>query len=180
MSKKLSLLIILNITILVFTSVTLPDNNNKKIKTGLKNGNIAPEIVLTNPEGEQVTLSSLRGKMVYIDFWASWCKGCRTVSRKLKPIYEKYKDEEFINGKGFQVFSVSLDTNRERWLNAIEEDSMQCFVNVSDLKGFDSQVASDYKVTGFPHGYLIDGNGVIINFDSGFQRTLDKLLISNN
>lgn len=181
MTQKLSLLIVLAITVLMFTSLTLPDNHHKKIKTGLKNGNIAPEIVLPTPEGEQIALSSLRGKMVFIDFWASWCKGCREVSRKLRPFYEKYKDGEFINGKGFVVLSVSLDTDRERWLNAIEEDSMQCFINVSDLKGFDSPVASDYKFTWVPEGYLIDGNGVIIDFKSSdFKSTLESLLVANN
>ena len=159
----------------MFTSFLQPSISTVKTpKVGLKVGNIAPEITLLSPEGIQIPLSSLRGKVVYIDFWASWCKGCRIVSKKLKPIYDTYKDKQFIEGDGFQIFSVNLDTDRNIWLSVINQDSMQSYVNVSDLKGFHSPVALDYGLKGLPVGYLIDGNGIILNTRDGLLLALDK------
>ena len=150
-------------------------NSNPKI--GIKNGNIAPEIEITTINGEIIKLSSLRGKVVFIDFWASWCKGCRQVSKNLISIYKKYKDEQFINGDKFVIFSVCLDTDIEKWHDAVKKDSLQDFINVCDLKGFKSKAAIDYKIGGIPFGFLIDGNGIIIDNSGKLDATLRKIII---
>lgn len=117
---------------------------------------VAPEIVLNDTNGNPLALSSLRGKVVLLDFWASWCRPCRAENPNVVRMYEKYKD------KGFTVYSVSLDNNRDAWLRAIEEDNLSWPNHVSDLKGWQSEGAAIYGVGSIPATFLIDENGVII------------------
>ncbi len=124
----------------------------------LSMGQPAPEISLPNPEGDTVNLSDLRGKYVLIDFWAAWCKPCRAENPNVVRLYKEYND------KGFEVFGVSLDRNREAWVNAIEEDNLT-WTQVSDLKYFNSEAASSYKINAIPATYLIDPEGKIIAKD---------------
>jgi thiol-disulfide isomerase/thioredoxin len=124
-------------------------------------GRKAPELVLDSPSGEKISLDSLRGQMVLIDFWAAWCGPCRRDNPYLVDIYRKYKDREFVNGSGFTIYSVSLDKNRENWLAAIEHDSLEWEYHVSDLKGRQSTAVRDYEVRSIPFNVLIDGNGII-------------------
>lgn len=118
-------------------------------------GNLAPEISLPNPDGEIVPLSSLRGKVVLVDFWAQWCKPCRQENPNVVAAYKKYKD------KGFTVYGVSLDRTRENWLRAIEEDGLT-WTHVSDLKYFSSVAAQTYGVEGIPFSILLDREGRIL------------------
>lgn len=121
----------------------------------LATGNPAPEISLPAPDGVETKLSSLRGKVVLIDFWASWCSPCRRENPEVVRIYNRFRDN------GFEVFGVSLDRDRDAWLNAIEKDGL-VWTQVSDLKYWQSQAAQAYGVKSIPHTVLIDREGKII------------------
>lgn len=118
-------------------------------------GSVAPEIELPNPDGKNIALSSLRGKVVLIDFWASWCGPCIREAPNLVAAYEKYKD------KGFEIFGVSLDAEKESWVNAIEKFKLD-WIHVSDLKYWQSMSVDLYGFSGIPHTVLIDKEGVVI------------------
>lgn len=118
-------------------------------------GNIAPDIDLMDPDGKSVPLSSLRGKVVLIDFWASWCGPCRAENPNNVKLFNQYK------AKGFTIYGVSLDKNREDWVKAIEKDGLT-WTHVSDLKYWDSQAATLYKIDAIPATVLIDKDGKIL------------------
>lgn len=124
-------------------------------KKSLAIGKEAPEISLQNPEGKLITLSSLRGKYVLIDFWAAWCRPCRVENPNVVRVYNEYADENF------EILGVSLDRTREKWLDAIEQDGLP-WLHVSDLKYWRSQAAIDYQVNAIPATFLIDPEGKII------------------
>jgi thiol-disulfide isomerase/thioredoxin len=129
---------------------------------GLNVGNVAPEITMKTPDDCTLTLSSLRGKMVLIDFWASWCGPCRHENPAVVKAYKKYKDEVFIDGVEFTVFSVSLDRDKAAWKAAIKADSLTWPFHVSDLMFWNNAAAQQYQVYSIPTNFLIDGNGVIV------------------
>lgn len=121
-----------------------------------KENNIAPEIAFPNPEGEVMKLSSLRGKYVLIDFWASWCGPCRVENPNVVRLYNKYK------GDKFEIFSVSLDKDGDKWKKAIEADGLIWKYHVSELAGWETDVVQKYQFSGIPHTVLIDPKGKII------------------
>ena len=133
-----------------------------EVKVGLNIGNKAPEIEYTSPDGKTIKLSSLKGKIVLIDFWASWCPPCRQENPNLVKSYEHFKNEEFRAGKGFEVYSVSLDQDKNGWIRAIKSDKLSWESHVSDLKGWESKAASLYEVEAIPSNFLIDGEGIIL------------------
>lgn len=118
-------------------------------------GSVAPDVVLQDPFGKTISLSSLRGKTVLVDFWASWCRPCREESPNLVKAYNKYKT------RGFEVFSVSLDDNREAWQKAINDDKL-LWTHVSDLMKWNSSVVNLYNIESIPFTVLIDADGKII------------------
>jgi len=118
-------------------------------------GKPAPEISLPDPSGKVRSLKELRGKVVLIDFWASWCGPCRQESPNVVAAYKRFKN------KGFEIFSVSLDKGKEAWVNAIREDGLN-WLHVSDLQYWNSQAAADYGVTSIPFTVLLDKNGNIL------------------
>jgi thiol-disulfide isomerase/thioredoxin len=135
-------------------------------------GREAPEISQLNPDGKMTSLSSLRGNIVLIDFWASWCGPCRKENPNVVQLYQKY------HTKGFDVFSVSLDKTREPWLKAIADDHLT-WTHVSDLGYWKSAPALLYGVTSIPFTVLIDRDGKIIAKKlrgADLERKLEELL----
>lgn len=134
----------------------------KAIGQNLQIGDKAPEISMMTPDGKMMKLSDLKGKMVLIYFWASWCAPCRRENPNVVSAYHQFKDKSFKNAQGFTVFSVSLDRSIDAWKQAIAADKLVWPYHVSDLKFWQNAAAAKYGVMSIPSSFLIDGNGVIV------------------
>lgn len=134
---------------------SVQDYIKRQPKRDLTVGDEVPDIALKDTANNDLSLKSLRGKVVLIDFWASWCGPCRAENPNVVRVFNKYKD------KGFTVYGVSLDQNREKWLGAIKSDGLT-WTHVSDLKGWSSEGAKLYGVKSIPQTYLIDKEGKVI------------------
>lgn len=143
------------------------------LKTSANVGTMAPDIALPSTNDKILKLSDLKGKVVLLDFWASWCGPCRRSNPALVQTYNKYKS------KGLDIFSVSLDKDKNAWLGAIQKDGLVWGNHVSDLNGWDNAAAVEYKVQGIPKQYLLDRAGKIIaisedggNLESAIEKAL--------
>ncbi len=142
----------------------------RKIQTSknLVIGGEAPDFVQNTPEGKQLNLHSLRGKVLLIDFWASWCGPCRRENPNVVKLYQQYKD------KGFDILGVSLDQNKQSWIDAIAKDGLP-WNHISDLAGWQNAAAQMYGVTSIPHTILLDKNGKILARNLRGQQLDNKL-----
>lgn len=129
---------------------------------GQSSGRCIPEISLKNPQGETIRLSGLRGKVVLVDFWASWCGPCRAENPNIARCYSKYKDKRCKRGDGFEIFSISLDVNKDRWQKAIKSDRMAWAWQGCDFCGWESPVAKMLGIKQIPSNFLIDKDGKVI------------------
>ena len=134
----------------------------------IKVGAQVPEISLPNVNDSIVNLSSFKGKVVLIDFWASWCGPCRATNPSVVKLYKKYMD------KGFEVFGVSIDSKKNAWVKAIKQDKIK-YIQVNDKGGWDSKTAAVFGVDQIPSSFLIDKNGTVIAVDAE-GKDLDKLV----
>ena len=133
-----------------------------------KKGKPLPEISLPNPLGTEVAVSTLKGKVVLVDFWASWCRPCRMNNPKLVDVYARFKE------KGFEIYAISIDENKGAWMAAVAEDKM-FWTNVVDTKGWRSTVLSSFNVEAIPSNLLIDKKGMIRAYDIAAE-DLDKAI----
>ena len=125
-----------------------------KIKS-ISIGSVAPDIILNDTSGVPISLASLRGKYILLDFWAAWCRPCREENPNIIENYNKYKSY------GFDVYQVSLDRSKEDWIRGIKQDKLP-WINVSDLKYYQSEAADLYNVDRIPSAFLLDPDGKII------------------
>lgn len=136
-----------------------------------ENGENSPDIILPNPDGEEIALSSLRGKVVLLQFWSAEDRGSRILNQVLTEAYAKYKN------KDFEIYQVSIDENRIEWVDAIDKDELS-WINVGDMEG-SAVAASTYNVKSIPYNYLLDKDGVIIAQNlkgPALNRALNNLL----
>ena len=118
-------------------------------------GVVAPDFTMNDADGKPVQLSSLRGKVVLLDFWASWCAPCRQENPNVVKMYQEF------HPKGFEILGVSLDRTKEDWLKAIKDDNLG-WIHVSDLQYWQNAAARLYGVNSIPQSFLLDKDGKII------------------
>ena len=123
-----------------------------------KQGQLAAEVALPSVSGDTIRLSSLKGKVVLLDFWASWCGPCRVSNRNLAKLYSKYKD------KGFEILGVSLDDEKAKWKNAIKQDKIK-WLQVNEGGGWEAKTALTWNISAIPTSYLIDKDGKLLSMD---------------
>lgn len=157
------------VTFLLYLILLAITSQHASASTLLKVGDKAPDFSIQDPTGKTITLSSLKGRVVLLDFWASTCMPCRMAHPDLLSVYNTYKTY------GFDIFSISLDSKKEAWVNAIKNDQITWPHHGSELEGWNSKIAELYGVPALPHSFLIDESGTIlaVNLD---DYDLDKKL----
>lgn len=138
------------------------------VKAQVKVDQVAPEISLPDVNDSPISLSSFKGKVVLIDFWASWCGPCRASIPSVIKLYDKYK------AKGFEVFGVSIDSKKKDWIKAIAQDKIT-YPQVNDKAGWYSKTAEKYGVNAIPNTFLLDKTGKIVAIDLEGEQLENKV-----
>jgi peroxiredoxin len=136
-------------------------------------GDKAPEIALPNASGNILKLSDLKGKVVLLDFWASWCRPCRQGNRELQSLYKKYKS------KGFEIYGVSIDEREGAWLNAVKQDKIEWLQVIDTKAARGSQMMYTWMIQYIPAAFLIDREGKLVAIHpekDELEKLLKKLL----
>lgn len=134
----------------------------------MKIGDSLPNLELNNNKELTINLASLKGKTVLIDFWASWCAPCRLANRKLAPLYNQYKNDNF------EIVGISLDTDRTKWMNAILKDKL-AYEQLVDAKGFDAKSALLFGVEELPNSYLFDAAGKLVAINPSVEEIIMQI-----
>lgn len=130
------------------------------------------QIKLPTVKGDSLTLQSFKGKVILLDFWASWCGPCRVANRQLVKLYNKYKSQ------GFEIFSVSLDQDKKSWQKAIEKDKIT-WIQVIDPRGWEAETANRWNIFQLPTSYLINKSGDVVAVDpegKELEKSIKELL----
>lgn len=136
-------------------------------------GSLLPEIALPGPDGDTVRLSSTRGRIVLVDFWAAWCPPCREENPNLVSLYDLY------HSRGFDIYQVSLDIRKEEWTEAIRKDRLGRWHHVSDLKYRDSEVVRNFGLSEIPSSFLLDREGRVVALNlrgDALRKKVEELL----
>ncbi len=142
------------------------------LQAQIKQGYKAPEVALPTANGDTIRLSSLKGKVVLLDFWASWCGPCRVSNKGLVKLYPKYKE------KGFEILGVSLDEDLSDWQKAVKKDKIN-WLQVIDKGGWESGTVNQWRISAIPTSYLINKDGLLIAMDlegKNLEKALQELL----
>lgn len=145
---------------------------------GVSSGNLAPEITATGISDITIKLSDYKGKLVLLEFWDSQSSVARRNHFEIQRMYQKFKTTSFKEGKGFEIFSLSIDNNTEAWKTAVKEDGIAWPVIVNDPKAWNSSAVLDYKIAALPKYFLINESGIIINHNiiiSDLEKILNGL-----
>jgi thiol-disulfide isomerase/thioredoxin len=141
-----------------------------KIRSKLMPGNSFPEMILVDSSNRPLNIADLKGKVVFIDMWASWCKPCRAEMPGLISLYKKYKN------KGFVVIAISLDEHKQEWLNAIRDDSLP-WIHICDLVSMENNILrKKWGIMSIPYNFLINKNGILVDKEVSLDKLERELL----